>query len=123
LLATSELGRLFRFAEEDDEFEENGSGEYGTTWRRRRRRPPPDPDRFPKVPSHEGTELMSSGTFGSNEEDTIYKSERGTIGKKKKLARRILDRELATESHAKQRLNQRLMAQVKLSFLDLSESG
>jgi WD repeat-containing protein 23 len=113
LLATSELGRLFRFAEEDDEFEQDGDGEYGTTWRRRRRRPPPDPNRFPKVPSDEGTELMSSGTFGSNEEDTIYKSERGSIGKKKKLARRILDRELSTESHAKQRLNQRLMAQVQ----------
>jgi WD repeat-containing protein 23 len=119
LLATSELGRLFRFAEEDDDFEQDGDGENGMTWRRRRRRPAPDPGRFPTVPSDEGTELMSSGTFGSNEEDTIYKSERGSIGKKKKLARRILDRELATESHAKQRLNQKLMAQVQTELSNL----
>ncbi|TVY21619.1 LEC14B protein [Lachnellula arida] len=112
LLATSELGRLFRFAHDDDEFDiDDEDGEYGPMWRRRRRRPPADPTRFPKVPSDEGTELMNSGTFGSNEEESVNLSERGSMGKKKKLARRILDRELATDSHAKQRLNQRLMAQ------------
>lgn len=60
---------------------------------------------------------MNSGTFGSNEEDSVDMSERGSCGKKKKLARRILDRELATDSHAKQGLNQRLMAQVKIKRL------
>lgn len=106
---------MFRFAHDDDEFDvDDEDGEDGPMWRRRRRRPPADPTRFPKVPSDEGTELMNSGTFGSNEEESVNLSERGSIGKKKKLARRILDRELATDSHAKQRLNQRLMAQVKI---------
>jgi WD repeat-containing protein 23 len=52
----------------------------------RRRRPPPDPNRFPKVPSDKGTELMNSGEFGS--------TERTAVRHRKKLARRILDREL-----------------------------
>lgn len=104
---------MFRFAQEDDEFEiGDEDGEYGPTWRRRRRKPPPDPNRFPIVPSDEGTELMNSGIFGSNEEDLVSMREERSILKKKKLARRILDRELATESFAKQRLNQKLMAQV-----------
>jgi DDB1- and CUL4-associated factor 11 len=110
---------LFRFAHDDDEFEVNDEdGEYGPMRMRSRRRLPLDPNRFPKVPSDEGTELMNSGTFGSNEEDSINMSERGSMGKKKKLARRILDRELAIDSHAKQRLNQRLMAQVQIECLD-----
>ncbi|TVY82643.1 LEC14B protein [Lachnellula suecica] len=107
LLATSDFGRLFGIVREDDDDDMDMS----PAWRRRRMRQPPDPDRFPKVPSDEGTELMSSGTFGSNEEESIRMNEQGSIGKKKKLARRVLDRELAVESHAKQRLNQRLMAQ------------
>lgn len=53
---------------------------------------------------------MNSGTFGFNEAQTV-----NTVNttKKKKLARRILDRELATEDYAQQRINQRLMAQVR----------
>lgn len=79
---------------------------------RRRRRERPDPNRFPKVPSEKGAELMNSGDFGSNEAQTVTSNEQHNIGKKKKLAMRILDRELAVESPAKQRLNNRLMAQV-----------
>lgn len=55
---------------------------------------------------------MNSGTFGSNEAHVVTSNDRNSIGKKKKLALRILDRELAIESPAKQKLNQRLMAQV-----------
>lgn len=51
---------------------------------------------------------MNSGEFGSNESE---KFREGDIDRKKKLARRILDRELATESVTQQKLNQRLMAQ------------
>ena len=57
---------------------------------------------------------MNSGVFGSSEAYTVTSNDRGSIGKKKKLAMRILDRELAIESPAKQKLNQRLMAQVRL---------
>ncbi len=75
-------------------------------------RGPPNPDRFPKVPSEAGTALMHSGIFGSDEAESITAGERNNMAKKKKLARRIFDRELAISSLAKQRLNQRLMAQV-----------
>ncbi len=104
-----QIGGGFQIVEDDDgdEYEENG-------WRRRRRRRRLDPDRFPKVPSETGAELMNSGKFGSNEAQAVTSADRNNIGKKKKLALRILDRELATESFAKQRLNQSLMAQASL---------
>ncbi len=74
--------------------------------------PPPDPNRFPKVPSEPGAALMDSGIFGSDEAQSISSGERNNMAKKKKLARRILDRELAISSPTRQKLNQRLMAQV-----------
>lgn len=118
LLANSEIGRLFHFATDDDDLEEvdddDEDGDFNHSWRRRRRRQRPDPNRFPKVPSDKGTELMNSGTFGSNELQTVKTDDTNNISKKKKLARRILDRELATENYAKQKVNQRLMAQVGL---------
>ncbi|KAI1328631.1 WD40-repeat-containing domain protein [Xylariaceae sp. FL0255] len=46
-----------------------------------------DPNRFPKVPSEKGRELMESGTFGTKDISS-------RILKKKGLARQILDREL-----------------------------
>jgi WD repeat-containing protein 23 len=75
--------------------------------RRRRRRPKPDPNRFPKVPSDAGIELMNSGNFGTNELQGT-----GSTTEKKHLARRILDRELGIGNRARQKANQRLMAQV-----------
>lgn len=114
LLANSEIGRLFRFTAQDDFDDDDDDDDFNPMWRRRRRRPKPNPNRFPKVPSDEGAELMRSGTFGSNEaQDITSVDEDGRIiQKKKKLARRILDRELATGDYAGQKLNNRLMAQV-----------
>lgn len=115
LLANSEIGRLFHLNEDNDsDLEDDDEDFQNPIFRRRRRRTRPDPDRFPKVPSDNGVELMNSGTFGSNE---VHLNDSGSISKnkKKKLARRILDRELATEGYAQQRVNQRLMAQVGLS--------
>jgi WD repeat-containing protein 23 len=112
LLQHSELGRIFQLAaNEEDLDDEDDDTDFNPRWRRRRR-PKPDPNRFPKVPSDEGTELMNSGIFGSNEAQTVSSSDRSGIGKKKRLAMRVLDRELATESYAKRKVNQRLMAQV-----------
>lgn len=111
LLRNSEVGRLFRLTEDDFDDDDDNDGDFNPRWRRTRRHRP-DPNRFPKIPSDEGTELMNSGIFGSNEAHTVTSNDRNSIGKKKKLALRILDRELAIESPAKQRLNQRLMAQV-----------
>jgi WD repeat-containing protein 23 len=113
LLANSEIRRLFRFTTDADEFDdvdEDDEDFNGYLSRRRIRRERPDPNRFPKVPSDEGTELMNSGIFGYNEVQAVNSINRS---RKKKLAMRILDRELATEGYAQQRVNQRLMAQVR----------
>jgi WD repeat-containing protein 23 len=115
LLANSEIGRLFlrtgvHVDVSDGEDSDDDDDDYSTTWRRRRRRPKADPNRFPKVPSDEGTELMNSGLFGSSEEHTTAPD--GKSLRRQKLASRLLERELATESFSKQRLNQRLMTQV-----------
>jgi WD repeat-containing protein 23 len=122
LLANSEIGRLFHFATNDDDLDaiddDDGDSDYdeelnNSLFRRRRRRTRPDPNRFPKVPSDEGTELMNSGTFGSNE---VQMTNSVNVPPLKKLARRILDRELATEDYAHQKVNQRLMAQVRQPY-------
>lgn len=105
LLASSELGRLFLRAAGDND--DDNFSHFGM--RRRRRRQRPDPDRFPKVPSDKGAELMDSGDFGLNE---IQSTNR--ITQKKRLARKILDRELGVDSRPRQKANRQLMAQVSL---------
>ncbi|TGJ79946.1 hypothetical protein E0Z10_g8815 [Xylaria hypoxylon] len=85
LLRGRNLGILLN-GDEDDGDDDN--------WDQRlRRRRPLDPNRFPKVPSQKGRELMNSGTFGANDVSSSLK-------RRKQLARRILDRELATFSPA-----------------------
>ena len=93
LLRGRDLGHVL-FHDDDD-------GGWG--FRRRRRRSPPDPNRFPKVPSEKGTELMHSGTFGSTDRH---------ITSRKRLARRILDRELGIGNQSERKINQDIMAQV-----------
>ncbi|KAI1392583.1 WD40 repeat-like protein [Hypoxylon trugodes] len=70
----------------------------------RRQRHGLNPERFPKVPSEKGRELMQSGTFGSNDAPS-------SITTKKRLARRILDRELGVGNRRVRQVNQGLMAQ------------
>jgi WD repeat-containing protein 23 len=87
--------------------------DVGSRWMRSRRRTnPPDPDRFPKVPSEKGIDLMRSGIFGANDTHRNRGAVSGRVDKKKRLARRILDRELAREDYIRRKENQRLMAQV-----------
>jgi len=88
---------------------DDGDDDYGL--RRRRGRVRPDPNRFPKVPSEKGIELMNSGNFGISEIRTL-----NTITQKKKLARRILDRELGLDTGPRRKANQLLMAQVATFF-------
>jgi len=113
LLQNYEVGRLFRLTAGDDLDDDEDDEDIHPRWRRRRR-PKPDPNRFPKVPSDEGTELMRSGIFGSNEAQAVTSNDMHNISRKKRLAMRIMDRELAIESPAKQKINNRLMAQVSL---------
>lgn len=118
ILANSELGRLFFHANPQDDFDDEDDEDFNPVWRRRRRRPKPDPNRFPKVPSDEGTRLMESGTFGTSDIQDSSEDIRTSPGSKKRLTTRILERELATESYTRQKMNQRLMAQVCSAFFD-----
>lgn len=69
---------------------------------------------FPKVPSERGRELMNSGTFGANDVSS-------PLGKKKQIARRILDRELGIGGRSYRRMNQGVIAQVSLTALSLRQ--
>ncbi|KAI6711039.1 WD domain-containing protein [Diplocarpon mali] len=113
LLQNAGVGGLLQLPDDeldDDEDDNYDNAHFNPRWRPRRRNRL-DPNRFPKVPSDKGIELMNSGTFGSSEAYPAAVEGRNNIERKKRLTLRVLERELAMESPAKQRLNQRLMAQ------------
>jgi DDB1- and CUL4-associated factor 11 len=70
--------------------------------RRLRQAEPKDPNRFPKVPSDEGTRLMYTGAFGANNHERYPN---------KHLARRLLERELGLGSWQERKLNNDLLTQ------------
>ena len=72
-------------------------------WGARRNRQPKDPNRFPKVPSGEGTQLMRSGAFGANDYD---------LHAKKRISRRMLERELGLGDREQRKRNNDIVAQV-----------
>ncbi|KAI1106025.1 WD40 repeat-like protein [Jackrogersella minutella] len=104
-LRRSNLGHLV-FGEGDDE-DDDIDPRFG----HRRRRRQLDPDRFPKVPSDEGRELMNSGTFGANDTRTPIRT-------KKLLARWIIDREMGIGNKATRKVNQGMMAQSMIPSSD-----
>lgn len=71
-------------------------------WGARRRPRPKDPNRFPKVPSEEGTELMRSGAFGANDAD---------LRARQRINRRMLERELGLGDGTERRRNSDMMKQ------------
>lgn len=79
--------------------------EFLADWPRRRRRTPKDPNRFPKVPSDAGTDLMRSGVFGANDHNYNRRV-------KKNLARRMLDRELGLGDRHDRSQNNDMIIQV-----------
>ncbi|EMC98014.1 hypothetical protein BAUCODRAFT_32020 [Baudoinia panamericana UAMH 10762] len=91
---------------EDDQDDEDYVP-YGAQ-RRRRARAPIMGSRYPTVPSEEGKRLMESGTFGNN--DRCDHSACGlpldneTMRKRRKLSRRMLDRELGVENRGRARV-------------------
>lgn len=103
LAAHPDVRNIIRFTTDLDEDEL-------ALWPRRRRRSTPDPNRFPKVPSVAGEELMASGDFGSNDAQSPGRDDH--IRGRKRLARRILDREIASGNFAAQVINRKTMAQV-----------
>ncbi|KAI1140651.1 WD40 repeat-like protein [Hypoxylon sp. FL0543] len=107
-LRRSNLGHLvFGNGDSNGESDDEDYSPFG--YRRRPRAM--DPDRFPKVPSEKGRELMNSGTFGAS---SIY----SRIKTKKQLARRILDRELGMGNRATRNINQGVMAQSMIPSSD-----
>ncbi|KAI0468985.1 WD40-repeat-containing domain protein [Xylaria cf. heliscus] len=103
LLGGRNLGILLNGDDDDDD-----DGNWGPRVRRRRTL---DPNRFPKVPSEKGRELMNSGTFGANDISSPLRT-------KKQLARRILERELGTGDRSYRRMNQGVMAQSMIPRTD-----
>ncbi|KAK5170713.1 hypothetical protein LTR04_004576 [Oleoguttula sp. CCFEE 6159] len=111
LLGQHGLRRLFanhnslrrRGAADDEEDDELDSGGYGPVAPRRTRGRERKP--FPKVPSDVGRELMESGTFGANDR------QEGTYIRKKKLAHRLMRRELSIGNSGRQKSFNRLISQ------------
>ncbi|KAI1736290.1 WD40-repeat-containing domain protein [Xylaria scruposa] len=104
LLRGRNLGILLNNDDDDD-----GEANWGAATFRRRR--PLDPNRFPKVPSEKGRELMNSGTFGAVDVSSPMR-------KRKQLARRILERELGTGDRSYRRMNQGMIAQSMIPRTD-----
>lgn len=96
LLRSRDLGQILTTQDDDS------ADDFLAHWTRRRRQPPKDPERFPKVPSPEGTKLMRSGGFGANNYDEHNK---------KRIARRLLDRELGLGSRTEQKRNSDILTQ------------
>lgn len=93
------------FGGEEDDDDDGEYVPYGRSYRRARRGF--TGDRYPKVPSEEGKKLMEGGTFGVN--DRCNHSACGqpfsenTQHKRRRLARRMFDRELGVESRGRAR--------------------
>ena len=100
------VDRFPRAAEDDDEDYGYGYGGF----RSRRRKPIPKGDRFPKVPSERGKELMDSGIYGSNEGfvDKLRK-------RKNNVSEQLLWRRLGLDARGTCSRANRLLAQVGFS--------
>jgi len=119
--ATTRARRRRQQAADDDDAEDDDDDDdmavylgYGGHRLRRNRREFHG-DRYPKIPSEEGQKLMTSGTFGHS--DVCAHSacgqplEQSTLRKRKRLARRVLDREMGVENRGRMRALNGLAAQ------------
>ena len=102
-------------ANDDVDDDESGYG-YGYGARRSgRRRRTFAGDRYPKIPSEEGKQLMDSGTFGTN--DHCDHSACGlpfshtNVRKRRRLARKMFDREMGVEQRGRARVLNALASQ------------
>ncbi|PHH77125.1 hypothetical protein CDD82_3655 [Ophiocordyceps australis] len=76
----------------------NERRQYLSSWSR----PPKDPNRFPPVPSPQGAQLMRSGVFGAPPDH---------VRSKKRVARRLLERELGIGNLGQRKRNSDILAQ------------
>jgi WD repeat-containing protein 23 len=102
-------GGIASFLSGEDEEEEDEDDDFGFDRRMRGMRSsrrPRVPVEFEKVPSEEGRKLMLSGTFGGNErgEDSFKR--------KRKLASRLLRREMGLGSYGRQKARDGLLRHV-----------
>ena len=115
-------GRHVALAEDDDEEEvdedddEDSDRYLGYTPRRSRRaRRTFQGDRYPKIPSDEGKELMAGGNFGTNDHcdhtSCGQPFSQPNMRKRRKLARRMLDREMGVENRGRARALNSLTSQ------------
>lgn len=99
--------------EEDDDDDDGDYHPFGRSFRRTRRRV--SGDRYPKVPSEEGQKLMASGTFGVNDRCSHTACgepfAQSTHNKRRRLARRMFDRELGVENRGRARALNSLASQ------------
>jgi WD repeat-containing protein 23 len=109
----AQIQRGGRGADDDDEVDDDYG--YGHYRRRRRQRTSFHGDRYPPIPSETGQKLMASGTFGANDHSQRtacgYRLTDETQRKRKRLATRILDRELGLESRGRSKALNGLMSQ------------
>ncbi|KAG6008412.1 hypothetical protein E4U43_000154, partial [Claviceps pusilla] len=84
-------------------FDNNSNAEnFLDDWVMRRRIHDKDPNRFPRVPSEEGVKLMQTGTFGISDCDEHDR---------KRVARRLLERELGIGDFEERQRNRELVTQ------------
>ncbi len=113
LLSQHGLGRIYvqhAGARRGVSANDDGDDGYGGLGSSRRRRPKHGSvNNYPKVPSEAGQKLMGSGEFGDNDNYM-----RNTPRKKTKLFRKLLNRELGVECGGRERIANRLLAQVRV---------
>ena len=97
-------GRLVIDDDEDDD--DDGSYTFSNAYRRRRRRPKPAGDRFPKIPSEAGKELMTSGTYGSRDSFVDIRRRR-----RRNMSERLMWRRLGLDARPSTSRQNRLIAQ------------
>ena len=103
-------------ADDDDDNDDDSEAYPGYGARRsRRNRRTFVGDRYPKIPSDKGRELMESGTFGTNDHcdhtSCGLPFSQTNMRKRRKLARRMLDREIGVEQRGRARLLDALTSQ------------
>ena len=105
LIQTQDMGNVLNAGHDDEDLQDDFRG-----WPARRPRRTLDPNRFPKVPSEEGSKLMHSGQFGAN----VFAGETKV---QKSLAMRLLRRELGLGDEEERRRIRYLIPQVGPSHL------
>ncbi len=90
--------------EDEDDDREARNGRFGS---RRRRRPQNCENKYPKIPSDEGREIMRSGIYGSRDHFGDIRRKR-----KKNISERLMWRRLGEDARGSYRRANRLISQV-----------